>query len=392
MKEFLMIRRRKVAVAYALAIPIFVTVLFAELGELYKLNAAEGEVVKAISESHGFEDLLADLQQAEKAAQGYAISGSDDYRLAFGNAAGRVNSALDQLEEETKGDPGVQSPKGQANLRQLRKAAMERLETLERDMSMRSTRPAARANSANQTRQSDDEARIEETIAEMRTNERSRAEREQANAGRSAGSANTLVKYAGVLAIWMIGVAALLLFHDDRAGFRGRIEERLHTDILESLPVGVCLASESGVILYANPAAESNFGYRPGELVARNVESLHGPSDGGSDPRIAELLAQMLGHETWSGELSLRTREGEIVRTDSWISSVRVGGKDCRLLVHRAAGSETTQPQSHTAGKFRSAREAVRGTASLPGVLDPNGPAPTRPPDSEPVAARGPSK
>ncbi len=388
-----MIHRRNIAVAYALAIPIFLVALFVELGTLYKLNAAEGDVVKAMSASNGFDDVLAGLGDVEKAAQGYVASGSEDYRLAFGNAAGRVNGALDRLQEQTKDDPQVQSPNAQASLRQLRGATAERLGALERDMSARSTRPKARANAGEEIRESGAEAAIGKLVAELRGDERSRAEQEQANAARSAASANTLVKYVGVLTIWMIGVAALLLFHDDRASFRGRIEQRLHSDILESLPLGVCLASESGVILYANPAAESTFGYKPGELVARNVEALQESSEGGSDSRVAEILEQMFGHEIWSGELSLRTKEGEIVRTDSWISSIRVGGKDCRLLVQRAAGSGSTQQDGHAAaGVFRSAREAVRGTASLPGALDPVGPEPTRPLGSEPIAARGPSK
>ena len=388
-----MIYRRNIAVAYVLAIPIFLGALFVELGALYKLNAAEGDVIKAMSASHGFDDLLAELREAEKAAQGYVASGGGDYRLAYGNAEGRVDGALDRLEEQTRNDPNVPSPQAQANLGQLRGAVAERLGALERAMSARSTRPTARANASEEIRESDAEAAIGNIVTELRGDEQSRAEEEQANAARNAASANTLVKYAGVLTIWMIGVAALLLFHDDRASFRGRIEQRLHSDILESLPLGVCLASESGVILYANPAAENSFGYRPGELVARNIESLHESSEGGSDSRIAEILEQMFGKDIWSGELALRTKEGEIVRADSWISSMRVGGKDCRLLVHGAAGPGSTKPQSHeAAGAFRSAREAVRGTASLPGALDPDGPEPTRPPDPEPIGARGRSK
>ena len=388
-----MIHRRNIAVAYALAIPIFLVALFVELGTLYKLNAAEGDVVKAMSASNGFDDLLAELGDAEQAAQGYVASGSDDYRLAYDKAAGQVNGALDRLEEQTKDDPNVQSPHAQASLRQLRGATAERLEALKRGVSAISTRPTARAKAGEEIRGSDAEAAIGKIVAELRGDERSRAEEEQGNAARSAAGANTLVKYLGALTIWMIGVAALLLFHDDRATFRGRIEQRLHSDILESLPLGVCLASESGVILYANPAAESSFGYRPGELVARNVEALRESSEGGSDSRIAEILEQMFGHDVWSGELSLRTREGETVRADSWISSLRVGGKDCRLLVHRVAGPGSTRPNNHAAaGAFSSGREAVRGTASLPGALDPDGPEPTRPPDSEPIAARGRSK
>jgi CHASE3 domain sensor protein len=94
-----MIHRRNIAVAYALAIPIFLGALFVELGALYKLNAAEGDVIKAMSASHGLDDLLAELREAEKAAQGYVVSGSGDYRLAYGNAEGRVDGALDRLRE-----------------------------------------------------------------------------------------------------------------------------------------------------------------------------------------------------------------------------------------------------------------------------------------------------
>ena len=80
-----MIHRRNIAVAYALAIPIFLVALFVELGTLYKLHAAEGDVVKAMSASNGFDDVLAGLGDVEKAAQGYVASGSEItvWRLAM---------------------------------------------------------------------------------------------------------------------------------------------------------------------------------------------------------------------------------------------------------------------------------------------------------------------
>ena len=348
-----MIHRRNIAVAYALAIPIFLVVLFVELGALYKLNAAEGDVVKAMSASNGFDDLLPELREAEKAAQGYIASGSDDYRLAYGKAAARVDGTLDRLEEQTRDDPQAQSSKAQANLRQLRGATSERLQALERAMSARSTRPAARANASEEMRESDAEAVIGKIVAEWGGDERTERRKSRPTRARSAASAKTR-RDAGAVTIWMIGVAALLLFHDDRASFRGRIEQRLHSDILESLPLGVCLASESGVNSIRDSRGGEQLGDKPGELVARNVEGLHESSEGGSDSRVAEILEQMFGHEIWSGELSLRTKEGEIVRTDSWISSLRVGGKDCRLLVQRAAGSGSAQEHSHAAaGVFR---------------------------------------
>ncbi len=260
-------------------------------------------------------------------------------------------------------------------------------------MSARSTRPKARPNASEEIRESDAEAaigKIDRRVAggraeqsEGRAGQRRAQRSERQYAGEVRGRGDDLDDRRGRAAVVSRRPCEL-----SRA-----IEQRLHSDILESLPLGVCLASESGVILYANPAAESSFGYKPGELVARNVEALHESSEGGSDSRVAEILEQMFGHEIWSGELSLRTKDGEIVRTDSWISSLRVGGKDCRLLVQRAVGSGSAQEHSHAAaGVFRGVREGAPGTASLPGARDPNGPAPTRPPDSEPIGARGRSK
>ena len=154
--------------------------------------------------------------------------------------------------------------------------------------------PARRSGIGRRSRHREARRRVARRRAEQsgaRAGQRRAQRGEREYAGEVRGGADDLDDRGG----------RALLFHDDRASFRGRIEQRLHSDILESLPLGVCLASESGVILYANPAAESTFGYKPGELVARNVEALQESSEGGSDSRVAEILEQMFGHEIWSG-------------------------------------------------------------------------------------------
>lgn len=382
-----MIQRRKIAIAYVFAIPILLGVLFVEVGALYRLTAQEEAIAQGISVFHDIDDLQSALRDAEAAAQGYVASGGAYYRSGYGDAASRISGSLRQLDELSKNDPKTQS-----RVQQLDRLAAQRLGMLEHAMDSRSTQPIATRNPDPDIQGSEAAAAIGKVVADIRADGQARSEQDQASAARSASSVDTLVKYGGVLTIWMVGVAALLLFYKDTEGFRERIEQRLHTDVLESLPLGVCLATDSGVILYANPAAENTFGYKPGELVARNIALLHDLNESGAEPHIVEILAQLLPREIWSGELPLRTRDGGIVRTDSWIASVRVGEKYCRLLVHKTPVSGSLQQQSQLGNQFTPAREGAEGTAAPPRALAPDGRELTKSLDSEAIGMLGRAK
>jgi PAS domain S-box-containing protein len=386
-RSFVMIQRRKIAIAYAFAIPILLGVLFFEVGALFRLNAHEGEIVQEISAVHDCDDLLSALRDAETAARGYVAGGSDSDKSEYGDATSRLNSSLRQLDALSKNDPKIQS-----RLQQLDALAAKRLGMLDRAMDSRNTRQIATRVPSTDIQGSDVTAAIGKIVAVSLADEERRSQQEQASVARSASSVDTLVKYGGVLTIWMVSVAALLLFYDDMERSRERVEQRLHTDVLDSLPLGVCLATESGVILYANPAADSTFGYKPGELVARNIALLHDLNETGAEARVVEILAQLLPREIWSGELPLRTRDGDIVRTDSWIASIRVGEKDCRLLVHGTPVSGSLQQQSHLGNQFTPPREGAEGTAAPPRALVPGGLELTRSLDSEAIGMSGRAK
>jgi PAS domain S-box-containing protein len=378
-----LIQRRKIAIAYACAIPILLGVLFVDVGALYRLNAQQGQVVQGMTALHDFDDLLSALRDAEMAEQGYLASGSNYYRSGFDDAISRASGALRTLDQLLKNDPRTQ-----VRMQEVGGLAVKRISALEQAMDSRDQQVTARANSRSGLPAADSAAEISRIVAEIRMDEEARSQQEQVSAARSASTVDSLVKYGGVLAIWMAGVAALLLFYDDTERFRERIERRLHTDVLESLPLGVCLASESGVILYANPAAESTFGYKSGELVARNLALLHELDESGAESQVARILAQLLPREIWSGELRLRTKDGKTVRTESWIASIRVGEKDCRLLVHSAWPWQraTAKPVAST---IRPAREVVEGTATPPHIPAPGGRERTTLPGSEGIAGRG---
>ena len=367
--------------AYTFAIPILFAFLMFEIGALYRLDAHEREIAQGTSALSECDTVLSALHDAETAAHGYASSGSDYYRSSYADASSRLNGSLARLDDLSKIDPATQT-----ELKSLRESTARRLGLLQREMDVRSAPRIAGANSATDVQGANLAAEIDQIIAGIRADRKARSEQEQASAARSASTVDTLVKYGGVVTIWIVGVAALLLFHDDSDRFRERFEKRLHTDVLESLPLAVCLTTETGVILYANPAAEAAFGYKPGELVARSVALLHDAS-GGAEPNLAEVFARLTPHEMWSGQLPIRTKDGDAICAASWIASIRVGEKECRLLVHSAPVARGAEASGLSASQFRQPLEEVRGTAVQPRATAPSVPETTTPPDSEPVGA-----
>lgn len=376
-----MTQRRQIAIAYSVAVPILFAFLTLEVGALYRLDAHEGNIVQGAAALSECDSLLSALRDAEAAAQGYVASGSDYYRSSYGDALTRLNGSLAKLDDLSRSDPATQ-----AKLRSLHDASAKRFGFLQREMDSRKMLRSAGASATLDPQSANLAAEIETIVAGIRAEKQARSRQEQLNAARSASTVDTFVKYGGVVTIWIVGVAALLLFYDDSGRSRERIEQRLHTDVLESLPLGVCLTTESGAILYANPAAEIAFGYKPGELVARNIALLHDPSGHGTEPSLVEIFARLAPHELWSGELPIRTKDGDVVRAASWIARLHVGEKDCRLLVHSAPGVSSPEKKSLLAAEFRPLLEAVPGIAAQPRGTAPDGPERTTPPDSEAVA------
>lgn len=299
-----MTKRRQIAIAYTFAIPVLFAFLVFEVGALYRLDAHEQQIAQDSAVSRECDSVQSALHDAEAAAHGYASSGSGSFQASYADASSRVNASLARLDDLSKTDPAMQ-----AKVRSLRELAYSQSELFERAIDARSSKRAAEINSALAAQGASMTAEIEQIVAGIRADIQARSQQEQANAASSASTVDGLVRYGGVVTIWIVGVAALLLFYDDSERFRRRVEKRLHTDILESLPLPVCLTTETGSILYVNPAAEAAFGYRPGELIARNIALLH-DANGGMEPSLAEVFARLSPHEMWCGQLPIRTIAG----------------------------------------------------------------------------------
>lgn len=144
--------------------------------------------------------------------------------------------------------------------------------------------------------------------------------------------ANAAVLYGGFLTVWLIGVAAVLLFHDERTRAWKGVERRVHTRILEELPMGVCLTTGGGTILYSNNAEGAILGYEPGELFAKDVNSFVSSTE--AELAFEDLIDRLPPNQTWHGELALTKKDHSFFNVPSWVTNLEVAGKFFRVYIH----------------------------------------------------------
>lgn len=335
-----MTQSRKIAILYVFAVPaVLLVVLFERVavlrvGSVQTGMAKAGEVLRAC-------DLAASLLRQSELRPG-PLPGSAAI-VPNQAAISQFSDALQRVRELTRDEPTAGS-----QFRSLDLLLAERSSVLKSAAdSMKSAGSAnifADAESRNQKISGD----IADLIAEIRKDYEIGLEQQGQTAGQSVRSAGAAILYGGFLTIWLVGVAAVLLFHDDRTRAWTGVERRVHTRILQELPVGVCLTTGSGVILYANQAEDALLGYEAGELIGRNVGGFVSPTD--ADPAFDDVIDRLPPNQTWSGELALYKKDRSYLEVASWVTNLEVAGKFYRLYTHNAASRLVHPAMLETAG------------------------------------------
>ena len=182
---------------------------------------------------------------------------------------------------------------------------------------------------------------IEKTREEINGVQQVRLNQQVAACAARMRVAKALTTYGGGLLIWLVAVGAVLLFYDEKARAWKGVERRVHTKVLQILPLGVTVATDAGIILYANPAEEDLLGYGPGELLGNNAAHLHDLEGPGSERTVNEILDRLGEGKTWEGELPIRKKDGTTLKAPSWVMNLDVPGKVYRVFVHREGRRST---------------------------------------------------
>ena len=331
-----MTQRRKIAIAYVFAVPVVLVIVLYQQVVLFRISSVESGMARSAEVLHETETTFSVLEGAEAAVRRHAVSGSDAFRGTYQKAVTQAQASLQRLRELTKDDPPTQS-----QLQALEPLVAKRFELLKRLMDSRDQAGVPPQQQTDLVLQEQNlMGQIEKLIADVQTAQQVRLQ-EQTAAGawsmRVAKMANT---FGGFLLVWLVGLAAFLLFHDDKIRKWAGVERRVHTKVLETLPLGVCLTSESGLILYANSAEEALFGYEPGYLVGRNAKDLHGNGEGGEGESLGDVFEHLDPLQVWSGDVPIRLKDGTTRRTSTWIRNMEIPGQVYRMIIHNPSWAQ----------------------------------------------------
>jgi len=328
-----MSQRRKVALAYAFGVPVVLLIVLFLHTSLLRVSGSAGEITEAarVIQKVGSANFL--LNAAEANVQNFVASGGGQtYNTDYQKAVAALRDNLDKLGEQTKDEQSVQ-----AKLQTLGPLISKQLGLFDQAMAAVRKNPAGRTKLASgpdtQTLRRD----IDRTMDEIDAVQQIRLQEQVRTTSRGVGMAKMLTTYGGGLLVWLVGVASFLLFYDEKARRWKGVERRVHTKVLQVLPFGVLVTTETGVVLYANPAEEALLGYKSGELLGNNATLLH-DLEGPPGARIVDEILDRLGAgKTWEGELLVRKRDGTILKSLSWVMNLDVPEKVYRVFVHRGA-------------------------------------------------------
>jgi PAS domain S-box-containing protein len=136
------------------------------------------------------------------------------------------------------------------------------------------------------------------------------------------------------LALWLVIVASLVIhrYVDERRRSGGT--QVLAMEALRNLGQAVYLADETGMVLYANRAADAMFGYEAGKLVGMDIGKLNDLSEAEDGlARGRQIQARLIAGLAWSGTLTSYKKDRTSFPSWARVSTLELSGKGYRLFV-----------------------------------------------------------
>ena len=140
-----------------------------------------------------------------------------------------------------------------------------------------------------------------------------------------------------------------LLDEEKRDARRGVEQVRFQARLLDSVHEAVIGTDPSGIVLYWNRFAEGLYGWTAEEAVGRNILELTPAEAVVSDAEDA--LARLRRGEPWSGEITLRRRDGSTFC--AYVSDAPVYDDADRLIAIVGISYDITERKEAEAGTIR---------------------------------------
>src|SRR5439155_3961556 len=275
------------------------------------------------------------VNDAERGVEGSGPAASEGGPEVFDSAVSRTPEHLQRLRTLTSGD-----------LREQRK--LDALEPwiaslLASRRNVASTRKGNTFAAASQSipRGTDKQLAtdIQETLSAMEVDQQMMLRQKNAAAEASARRVIFIATLGSGLALGIVTLAALLIHYFIKDRKRAEVAQAISTRLVQSMADGVCLSDEYGTILYSNPASDAMFGYKPGELVGKQLTR---PSNTSlpeeSDRIVHEINDQLKWRGAWRGEFATFKKDGTPFTCYARLSPLEVSGKLYWISVQEERG------------------------------------------------------
>lgn len=310
-------RRLGVVFGFGLAILFLIGVF-----QCHTINKLAGANHDVLQTDETLQQLAATRSLVSDAASGtrdYVITGDEHCLAPYDDAASTVPLAIQNLKRLTADSPGQQK-----KLTAVASVAAAELADLQKVIETRK-QGGPSGNGATNPKPMQD---FQQAIRGMEDEERGLRDKRSAAARLTAREATLMTTEAAALAFWLLVIAGLVIRHYVTERRRNKSNGVLSVQLLENMKNAVYLSNEMGIILYANPAGEALFGYKPGELVGDSLTRL---SDFGSVQEDGTNLFEQI-HERlkswgeWKGKLTCRRKDDTPLTCDARISALEACG------------------------------------------------------------------
>jgi PAS domain S-box-containing protein len=326
---------RKLVWGYVFVVPVLIVLT------VIQFMSVQGVVNAFRSEGNSFdiirhaETLSVALAETDASVRGFVKTRKNEDLAPYETGPARTREIVAQLAQLTKGD----APQ-QARVSQLEAAIAARFDLYRKlfetqpvmlpGLAASKTPPAPNEAEAQGDTKS---AEIAKVLGELRAHEFARLPALAAASQYRLGRANRLAPIAGVLAIWMVLLAALLLYRDTARRTYAGVERRIQTKIVETLPLGVCVVDEAGLVLYTNSAQDSLFGYEPGGIVGRHITTLRQPASSDDIEIFDRAMEQLSDEGSWRGNFVAKRKNTTSFNCVAQAVCIDLSGKPHRMFL-----------------------------------------------------------
>ena len=297
---------KKVAAGLVLALPVLLVLDYLQYQSVHIVAGTHRMVVRSNEVLREISALQGQLKDAEVAVSRYIVSGETVALNPLETTEGAVRETLARL-APLVADESEQK----ARVQKLDPIITRRIELLKQEVSLRNQK----GFTIEKTRPLETEGRkiseaVQTLAGEMEKAEIDTLKRRSDEARGSVQRATFITPFAAILGLWLVALAALLLYRDASEKKWTGMERRMHSRLLETLPVSVFMVDENDLIFYANPAHDALFGYNSGDLIGRHASILQAASRDEADHPFAKISEELTLHGNWTGELECRKKDG----------------------------------------------------------------------------------